>query len=174
MNGFHFVPDEPAISQVQVPFYEDVRSDDMPGYRTDKSESVLQAEVVELITRLGGGAASFQAGTFGGSPKRYGYIISFSVMGTGGQGVNCRMYVAGLPLKQAETELKKSQVKRHALFAFRDYLRGELNALMMRPGYSPFVPHMVLPSGRTIGEEMVEQFALLAEGGALLLPGGGR
>lgn len=169
--AFNFIPDEPTPSQVIVPFIEDVRADDAPGYRTSLTEAQLQAAVVELITKLGGGAASFQRGTFDGPPKRYGYVISFSVMSTGGQGINCRMHIAGLPMR-TETVTKKTQVLCQALFAFRDYLRGELNALMFRPGYSPFVPHMVLPSGHTLVEEMVERHSLLAEGGPLMLAGG--
>lgn len=164
MDAFGFVADEAPVSQVKVPYIEDVRSKDAPGYATEKTERQLQAEVVELITRLGGGAPSFQSGAFGMSPKRFGYVISFSVMGAGGQGINCRIHIAGLPIR-AYTDARKSQVLRQALYAFRDYLQGELNALMFRPGYSPFVPHMVLPSGRTLVEEMVERHALLLGGG---------
>lgn len=166
MDAFHFVADEAPVTQVKVPYIEDVRSKDAPGYATDKTERQLQAEVVELITRLGGGGTSFQSGVFGAPPmKRYGYLITFSVMGGEGQGINCRIHIAGLPMR-AYTDARKSQVMRQALYAFRDYLQGELNALMFRPGYSPFVPHMVLPSGRTLVEEMVERHALLPGGGA--------
>lgn len=165
---FNFVPDELPISQIKVPFIEDVRTKDAPGYSTTLTERQLQAEIVELISQLGGGAPTFRAGAFEGTPTRYGYLITFSVMGSGGQGINCRMYVAGLPIRTF-TEVRKSQVMRQALFAFRDYLRGELNALMFRPGYSPFVQHMVLPTGKTLNEEYVAREALLPLGGPLLL-----
>lgn len=169
MSVFDFVPDQPKLSVDQVPYIEDARRDIAPGYSSSKSEKRLQAEIVDLIVKLGGGGVSFSSGAFGSRPKRYGYIVEFSMVGASGNGINFRMHIAGLPMR-TETAAKKDQVMRQALFAFRDYLQGELNAILFRPGHQPFMASMVLPNGLTLIEEMVER-QMLPAGPAPMLEG---
>lgn len=112
-----FVPDRPAGKSLAVPYFEDSQEEKIPGRGTEKSEERLQAEVVDLMLRLGGGAVQFTPGSFPGTPKRYGYQVTFSM-----NGVRGRMELAALPLR-AETPAKKSQALRQTLYLFRKKLR---------------------------------------------------
>lgn len=147
--------DTPSTAQISVPYFEDAKADRASGYRTRKTIDDLRLEVAALITQLGGAGVRFDQGLFNGSPKRYGYIINFMILGANGNVIPCRIPIAGLPMR-SETQIKKSQVLAQVLYAFAEYLQGELNALRFRPGYSPFAAYAaILPDNKTFMELVV-------------------
>lgn len=172
MSTFDFTPDNtPQMSVNDASFIEDVKADKASGYATNKTPEQLQREVVGLIGQLGGAAVRFVPGTFGVKPKRYGYIVNFVIINAQDAAILCRIPIAGLPMR-SETPARKQQVLAQVLYAFRESLQGELNALRYRPGYSPFVAHMVLPeTGKTLMETLAARAGLITD--APLLPNGG-
>lgn len=157
----NFIPDKPTPPKLAVPYYEDnLKNKDVPGGYVEKPVEYYQRQITELIVKLGGMLVTFQAGTFADKPKRYGFLIHFSVNGMQGR-IDC----AALPL-YGETEKKKDRALAQALFLVRSWLEAELYSSVYRPGAIPLVPYLIGASGRTVTEE-------LAERGLPLLPGGG-
>lgn len=142
-----FTPEQNTNS-IFVPYWEDARADSAPGYRTRKSADQLQAEIAQLIARLGGQAAIFTQGTFGtGKQKRYGYEITFNFLGRAAV-----MQVAALPLR-SETPHKKNATMIHALYCVAEQLRAQIVARVMSPGYEPLVQFLLVPgTDKTVGE----------------------
>lgn len=171
-SAFDFTPDTtPRMNAEEVPYIEDVRADKASGYATNKTPTQLQKEVAGLIGQLGGAAVQFVPGSFGIKPKRYGYIVEFVIINGNRSAISCRIPIAGLPMR-AETPARKQQVLAQVLFAFRENLQGELNALRYRPGYAPFAAHMVLPETNMTMMETLAERAGLISGAPLLTTGG--
>lgn len=169
---FNYVSDGPApvIGAVAIPFFEDAKAENSSGHATSKTPEKLQAEVSGLLAQLGGAAIRFEPVKFETKPLRYGYIVRFVLISTNDSAIPCKVPIAGLPMR-AETPVRKQAVLAQALFAFRESLQGELNALRYRPGYSPLAVHMLdVRTGKTVMETIAEQAALAS--GDLLLPGG--
>ncbi len=168
----NYVPDgaAPVMGAVEVPFFEDAKSDSASGHATRKTPEQLQGEVIGLLAQLGGAAIRFEPVKFQTKPVRYGYIVRFVLISANDSAIPCKIPIAGLPMR-AETPVRKQAVLAQVLFAFRDSLQGELNALRYRPGYSPLAVHMLdARTGKTVMETIAEQSALAS--GAPLLPGG--
>lgn len=172
MSTFDFTPDTtPSMVTDEVPYIEDVRTEKASGYRTEKTPAQLQKEVAGLIGQLGGAAVQFVPGAFGIKPKRYGYIVEFVLINANRTAIPCRIPIAGLPMR-TETPARKQQVLAQVLYAFRENLQGELNALRYRPGYAPFAAHMVLPETNMTMMETLAERAGLISGAPLLATGG--
>jgi len=145
-----FIPDPLAIQAQDVPFFEDSQKRDVPGRGTGKTVPQLQAEVVEMLARLGGAGARFVPGTFDGARRRYGYEIWFWYGGTQG-----RMDCAALPIRK-ETDRKKDRALAQALYLLRDELRALVHSQMYKPGAIPLVPYLIGAGGKTVTEFLIE------------------
>lgn len=166
-----YVPVGATVNDEVVPYFEDANSSNTSGHATGKTPDKLQAEVIGLMSQLGGVAARFEEVAWESEPKRYGYVVRFIVINADDSAIKCRIPLAALPMKQ-ETPVKRRQVLAQVLYAFRETLQGELNALRYRPGYAPFAAHMIEPqSGKTLMETIAEQARLTVS--APLLPTGG-
>lgn len=160
----------PVMGAVEVPFFEDAKSENAVGHSTSKTPEKLQGEVIGLLSQLGGAAVRFEPVKFTGWSPRYGYIVRFVLISANDTAIPCKIPIAGLPMR-AETPVRKQAVLAQVLFAFRDSLQSELNALRYRPGYSPLAVHMLdARTGKTVMETIAEQSALAS--GAPLLEGG--
>lgn len=152
-----FIPEQPQTVNIPIPYFEDATGREIPGRHTDKRVSDLQAEVKANLIKLGASQVFFQAGKF---ENRYGYRIEFYLGGIPGR-IDC----AGLPMR-SETDKKKDRVLAQALFLIRDWLQGEYNALIYRPGALPLLPYLVGQGGKTVSEELAatQHLALLPMG----------
>ncbi len=160
----------PAVNTESVPFFEDANSGNSSGHSTSKTPEKLQAEVIGLMSQLGGAAVRCEEVAWESKPKRYGYLVRFVLINADDSSVKCRIPLAALPLRQ-ETPVKRRQVLAQVLYAFRETLQGEINALRYRPGYAPFAAHIIEPeSGKTLMEVIAERANLTS--GAPLLPTG--
>lgn len=154
-----FIPDLKVELQI-VPFFEDVKADVAPGYRTILTPKKLQDEIAGLLTKLGAGAVTFVPGQYPGMPIRYGFQLRFNLRGVPG-----RIDIAALPMR-TETSKKKDQAQAQALFLVRDWLRGEVFSTLYRPGAIPLMPFLIGAGGKTVTEAMIEtrQLPLLVTG----------
>jgi hypothetical protein len=150
-----FIP-EMTIDTVTVPFFEDVKADVAPGYRTRMTPKALQKEISDLLLRMGAGAIRFMPGQYPGKPTRYGFQLTFSLNGIPG-----RIDIAALPMR-TETAAKKDSAQAQALFLVRDWLRGELFSSLYRPGAVPLMPYLIGPGGKTVTEAILEDGRLPA------------
>jgi hypothetical protein len=149
---FNFKPKNGAAQKLNIPFFEDVRADDVKGYTTRQSEQRLKEDIVGAIAKLGGGNAHFIEGEFGQpSASRYGYQIHFNFAGKDGL-----INIAALPLK-TETEAKKRKALNHALYVVREMLTAQIAARIMTPGFEPLIQHLLVPGsgGKTVGEAIL-------------------
>lgn len=155
-NVYGFTPkNTPERNQEKLPFFEAVSSKIAPGLYTSKSIEGLQNDILDLIQVLGGARVTFREGDFG--QAREGYLITFRIRTESGDWLDCREPVAAFPCQQ---RANREQAKRQALYAFREYLHAELAARHFRPGYNPFVMHVVMEDGHTLAERVVMQYAL--------------
>ncbi len=150
---FNFTPEHQAQDKLNAPYFEDAKATDTPGYTTSISEDRLQQQIADVLVKLGASAPIFIRGTFGEKPrKRYGYQIQFNFAGRPAQ-----VSVAALPIRY-ETDRKKSQALRHALFTVREMFKSQLAGRIMTPGYEPLAQLLLVPgTGRTVGELILIQ-----------------
>lgn len=135
-----------------VPFFEDARSDLAPYYNV-KGWTIARAKtaITAEIAKMGGAVMRFQEGFFGSAPRRYGYVIEFTLQGKPG-----RMMVAGLPIRSATaTRIEKAKVQ--ALLNVRDWLKSAVTSMIFSPGNNPLVPHLIDRQGQTLVERILEQ-----------------
>ena len=167
-----YVPVGATVNEDAVPYFEDANSSNTSGHATSKTPEKLQAEIIGLIAQLGGAAVRFEDVAWESKPKRYGYLVRFVIINADDSAIKCRIPLAAQPMHQ-ETPARRRQVLAQVLYAFRETLQGELNALRYRPGYAPFAAHMVLPeTNLTMMETLAERAGLIS--GAPLLPTGGQ
>jgi hypothetical protein len=145
----NFVPEEDKMPALMVPFFEDQKDAKIPGRGTEKSPAELQAEVRELMTKLGAYSVMFKPGKFQDNPIRYGYQITFVLAGTPG-----RMDIAALPMK-SEAAGKKDRALAQSLYLVRNWLEAEVFSQIYRPGNVPLLPYLVGDGDLTINEAMV-------------------
>lgn len=156
-NAYGFTPkNTPERPKEVLPYFEDTTSKIAPGKYTEKEEEALKQEIIDLLVDLGGHRAHFEPGEFG-KPVRDGWLITFRIRAEDGTWLNCREPVAAFPVRERGN---RGQAQRQALYAFREYLHAELAARHFRPGYNPFVMHVVMEDGRTLAERVVAQYAL--------------
>lgn len=137
---------------LRVPYLEEARADFAPYYRTGKTESAIQTEIITELAKLGGGSIQFRRGFFGAkSAKRHGYIINFTL---GGQ--PARMEVAGLPIRDAETQKKIEQVCVQALCNVRDWIKAAVTAQVFAPGSNPLIQYLLVDKDRTLAQALIE------------------
>lgn len=159
MNGF--IPETPKAPDLAVPFYEDnLRDKEVPGRAVEKPLEYYQKQIVGLMLKLGAMLITFTPGTFPTKPKRYGYLITFSV-----NGIQGRIECAALPM-HSETPNKKDRAQAQALYLVKMWLESEVYSSVYRPGAIPLVPFLIGNDGKTVTE------ALLERGLPQLLPGG--
>jgi len=144
-----FIPDLKIEAQT-IPFFEDVKADVAPGYRTRMKPKALQNEIANLLMKLGAGAITFVPGQYPGVPIRYGYQLRFNL-----QGIPGRIDIAALPMR-TETATKKESAQAQALFLVRDWLQGEVFSTIYRPGTMPLMPYLIGEGGKTVTEAMIE------------------
>jgi hypothetical protein len=150
-----FIPDKPAegAERIVVPYFENVRSDDSPGYSTGRSMESLQKEAVALFARLGAYRVAFQQGRFDTKPIRHGMVVTFWLDGNEG-----RLTVAALPFLHAETPKKVEQALKHAMFNVILMLKSQIQTQIFSPGTNPLIQYLLTSGGdRTIGEELTER-----------------
>lgn len=148
MNGF--IPDKVALQAQAVPWFEDQSEKKIPGRGTEKTLAQLQAEIMELMARLGAGGVVFMPGTHPGTPKRYGFQLHFNINGTGG-----RIDIAALPIKN-ETPAKKDRALAQALYLVRNWLEAEVFSSVYRPGAIALLPFLIGDKGLTVTEAMIQ------------------
>lgn len=163
-----FVPDVNFKPSLEVPYLEDARASNSAGHSTTKTQAALQREIISLMNDLGAQNVVFVPGTFPTSPKRYGYLVTFNFVGVAG-----RIPIAGLPIR-SETSDRKDKALRQALYLFREYLQGEMNARIFRPGHVPLVPYLLGDGDQTVMEAIVSSGRLpdLAQHAPRLLSAG--
>lgn len=150
-----FVPDDVKADDVHVPWFEDASSElGVKGHRTNKTIDDLKIEIRAAMSALGGGVTSFRTGHWPGEDTRYGYEIRFKYGQREG-----RIQIAGFPMKR-ETDGKREQCLKQALFTVRDSLQAQLNARWLMPGNAPLVGFMLDDKGRTLAEALAEQSAI--------------
>lgn len=158
---FKFKPssDDLSRSKIQVPYYEDARSDTAPYYDAYRSWSVPQAQnaVAVEMAKLGASVHRFVEGEFEDqynptAPTRLGYLIRFSYGGADGV-----IKVLGLPFKNKSTDRKRHAVRVQALLNVRDWLKSVVTSQVFNPGHEPLIPHLLLPDGETTIAEYVIQ-----------------
>jgi len=147
-----FIPDDSG--DLTVPFFEDANNAlGVVGYTTSLSETKLQSKIKQAMADLGGVVTGFQSGMFG---ERHAYRIDFIYQGSAG-----RMDIACLPLKK-ETDARRRQTRRHALFSVWKRLEGLFNSMLVSPGDVPLVPYMIDDKGLTMIEWMRDEGRLPA------------
>jgi hypothetical protein len=150
----NFIPDIQAQAQLNVPYIEDVKASEAPGYATRSTPEALQKQIVELLGQMEAIRVQFIPGTLDGKPKRYGYQLHFNLNGVAG-----RIDIFALPMRK-ETPAKKRQVLAQALFVTRDWLKGELYRRLYHPSASPLMPYLLSPGGQTITEIVMSRHPL--------------
>ena len=171
----NFTPEQPKIAQ-NVPYFDDVTAKDgWAGHATSKSIDTLKAEIVVVISRLGGMVSenSFQRGSFLiDDKKREGFQIQYAIQHPDGSIVPARLDVAALPVRndyRLNRTLKKrsEQSLKMALYMLRSALEGTWFLQQLSPGYAPLMPWMLeKSSGKTISQLWAESTF-----GKLLPPG---
>lgn len=155
-----FIPNKIDTQHVdQVPFFEDSQEAKIRGYSTQKSITVLQKEISQLLGRLNAFGVTFVPGKYpAGKYQRHGFQINF-VVGTTRARIDC----AALPIR-SETAHKKDRAQAQALFLVRNELEAAIMAVMYKPGSAPLVPYMLDAKGRTVTEALAEagQLPMLA------------
>lgn len=151
-----FTPTSNSENRIEVPYLEEARADFAPYYSIkdvrEKSISAVQGEVSKEITKLGGGAIWFQEGYFGRKPdERNGYVLHFEY-----GGIPARIIVAGLPIRDAATELKIKRVKLQALYILRDWLKAAVTTQVFSPGNHPLIQFLLIEGNRTLAEAIIE------------------
>ena len=146
-----FIPEKPSSVEQHVPFYEDVTGKEVPGRWTTKPITQLQKEISQLLQRLNAALIAFIPGTHAGSPKRYGYQITFKLNGIPG-----RVDIAALPMR-LEHPKKKDRALAQALFLTRNWLEAEVHSSLYRPGAIALVPFLIGEGGKTVTEMLVER-----------------
>lgn len=174
MSFFDFTPTETERA-FEVPYIEDARADYAPNYASGKTLDQAKADVGAELAKLGVSGFIFQEGTFGSSPKRYGYQVTFFLGSAKGV-----MRIAGLPIRN-ETPKKIAQVKVQALLCLRDQLKAAVIARVFNPLAHPLVGYLLVDGQRTVTEVVAAQGHLPAlegldyqsAGGTIALPAGG-
>lgn len=156
-----FIPEKPGRSQA-VPYFDDVTAKDgWAGHATSKSLDALKAEIVVVISRLGGMVSenSFQRGSFLIDDKtREGFRIQYAIQHPDGSIVPARLDVAALPVRtdyRLNRTLKKrsEQSLKMALYMLRSALEGTWFLQQLSPGYAPLMPWMLeRGSNKTISQ----------------------
>lgn len=144
-----FVPEKLEMPALAVPYFEEQSEQKIPGRGTEKSPSQLQAEIRELMGKLGATNVIFTPGKFQDKPIRYGYQMTFMIGGMAG-----RMEVAALPMKN-EAPGKKEKALAQALYLVRNWLEGEVFSQVYRPGNVPLLPYLIGPDNVTVQEAIV-------------------
>lgn len=140
-----FVEDKLESPEIEVPYFEDARADVAPYYRSDAKERGAKSQVGEELAKLGGVVMAFHEGKFEEQGiTRYGYQIEFVYSGSPGV-----IRVAGLPIKNEETDAKIRKVKVQALLNVRDWLKSSVTSQVFSPGSNPLLPHLLLNDGTT-------------------------
>lgn len=153
--GMTFQPDVQQHEKIHVPFFEDADAASAPGYATSKAIDRLQSEIAVMIERLGGTFPLFRQGAYeSGGVKRYGFEVHFAV-----NGHPALMQVAGLPMR-TETEKKRQQVLRQALYAVNESLRAAFMQQVFSPGFAPLLQFMLVDGNKTVGEALMERNAV--------------
>lgn len=156
----NFVPDKMDLGMLNIPFYEEQSDAKIPGRGTSKSPEQLQAEIRDLMTKLGAYNVVFMPGKINDKPLRYGYQISFMISNNPG-----RIEIAALPMR-SETPSRKTAALAQALYLVRNWIEGEVFSQIYRPGNVPLMPYFIGPGDKTLNEAMIEtgRFPLLASG----------
>jgi hypothetical protein len=161
MRTFTFTPtkEETQVSEIEIPYFENARSDFAPYYGAgkdsqDRVKRLREAkdEVINELAKLGAGDVSFAEGYFGDKPKRYGYVIRFLLTGNEG-----RINVAGLPMKNRETPIKLLDVKIQALLNVRDWLKSAITGEIFSPGSKVLIQFLLVDGKHTIAEYLMAQ-----------------
>jgi hypothetical protein len=156
---YEFIPLEKKESEadLRVPFFEDARSDYAPYYQSptwsiSKAKAAVQAE----FSKLGAAILDYEEGDFMiNGQRRRGYQLHFTWNGAKG-----RLMVAGLPISKGKTDNKYARVRIQALLNVRDWIKAAVTARIFSPGEHPLIPHLVLKSGKTLAERIVESAGL--------------
>lgn len=160
----NFIPETPRQSDITLPYFDDVRSDDgWQGYSTTKSIDTLKSEVIIALTRLGGSATGFQRGSFQDREyTREGFRVHYTIEDQTGMLQPGRLDVAALPVRtdfrrQSTLEKRKAQALKMSLYMLRNALDGLWFLQQLSPGYAPLMPWMLeRQSGKTITELWTE------------------
>lgn len=152
---FKFTPmDEvDGAESIRVPYWEDARADIAPYYslRDWTLADMMKAVEVEF-SKLGAGIRRFRYGVFDiEEQERHGFQIEFVW-----KGVKGRIVVAGLPMRGEITDTKLLKVKLQALAVTRDWIKAAVTAQVFSPGAHPLVPHLILPDGTTMAENVAK------------------
>ena len=146
-----FIPDDMDVKEPSIPWFENATQETgVKGHRTRKGIEELKTEIKSAMSKLGGGVTTFLSGTYHTKPKRYGYQITFAYGNREG-----RIEVASLPMKN-ETEGRRKQALKQALFTVRAMLEAQFNAGLLLPGSAPLVPYLLDDQGRTLAESLAE------------------
>jgi hypothetical protein len=159
-NDFKFTPTAGHTALVNVPFFEEARADFAPHYgnyfagKKAKTVSYAQNAVLQELAKLGAGSILFEDGYFGENPKRYGYRLRFMY-----GGVHGLIRVAGLPIKDEETDKKLNGVKYQALMNVRDWLKATVTSMVFAPSSDILIPHLLVSpdSDMTIADHIRTQ-----------------
>ena len=144
-----FIPDDMDVKEPTIPWFEEATQESgVKGHRTSKGIEELKTEIKSAMSKLGGGVTTFMSGTYNTDPKRYGYQVTFAYGNREG-----RIEVAALPMKK-ETEGKRKQCLKQALFTVRAMLEAQFNAGLLVPGSAPLVPYLLDDQGRTLAEAL--------------------
>lgn len=156
----NFIPDDRQRAELpDIPFFENITAEQIPGCRTHKTVEELQAEVRAVLKRMDCGNVNFMSGKTSEKPLRYGYQILFTYMGNKGR-IDC----VALPIR-SETPVKKRQALAQALYLVRNALEAQLYAKYYQPGYEPIVPYLIDSKGVTMMQTLVERaLPMLADG----------
>lgn len=142
-------------NKIQIPYFEDARSNTAPYYSTQRNIKDVQKEISAIIDELGGERIRFVEGYFGDKPKRYGYVVNFIYADNPAQIVS-----AGLPMK-SETPNKKQTVMTQAMLIVRDQLKAALTAQVFSPGSYPLMQYVLGDGGKNLGEIFSEHRDML-------------
>jgi hypothetical protein len=150
-----FIPDDFEIKETRIPWFEEASTQlGIKGHRTDKSLDQLKNEIKAAMSSLGGGVTTFQSGKFPTKPPRFGYQITFNYGDREG-----RIEIAALPMKK-ETEGKRKQALKQALYTVREMLVSQFNSSLLIPGSAPLVPYMIDDKGRTLAEALAKSASI--------------
>lgn len=139
-QDFKFTPTATNSALINVPFFEDARSDFAPYYDVrNKTLSDLQQEIIIEMAKLGAGFVIFEEGFFGSKPKRYGYRITFQYGNATGL-----IRAAGLPIKKTQTDTKLEKIRLQALSNVRDWLKASVTGMVFAPQSDILIPHLLV------------------------------
>lgn len=149
-----FTQDEEERKQNEVPYFEDVTSQDgWAGQTTTKSIEELKSEITTSITRLGGYVTAIKKGKFVSDEHfRDGFVIEYQIPGKDGTLYPGKIDIAALPLRQV-TETKRIKSLKMALYMFNVSLKGTWFLQKLSPGYDPLMPFMLAgKDGKTVSQ----------------------